>query len=1018
MDLVQAYANQSLERTGQLTGDGRGPDAQADSAELTCVIASADTFWRHSWSEDVWVLALRVSRGKATYVVKDIADLVDAWRSGSHFSYGKNLAFVHDRRAFSDRSNALLEMIAPLVDAQVALYSAQESRNLSSSSYTYEDVPRVPAKTLPLSSAQLIEILDLMRGHHVMVETRADEYSQKKKRRTVAVHEGTPDFHVSLTPARDGSYDLSVSPNDVECIRSGDVLYLLGRDAMYRCDPEFTRDLGAFCQTMLPMPAKPLHIRSADLPAFCGSVLPALEKRTKLEAPEQVAEFMPAAPEFTFKVGLDHGFIWCDATVAYGASELPLFYRVYEGQPVRNVELELAAQALVRRHFENGVPDTPNYGSPYPKVQGRSRVLPHVGPEPAHPWFEEEDDDAYFYLFSEGLRAFSAMGEVLLSERLRGRTVRDAPQVKVDARIRSGLLDIQVTSDDMDAQELAAYLASYRRKQRYVRLDSGDLVLLDGSVASIAGLADGLGLEADELVEGATGLPANRTLFVDAMLKRAPGVRYERNRAFRSIVRDFETIADADFTPPEQLRDVLRPYQEEGFKWLCTLGSIGFGGILADDMGLGKTIQTIAYLDHRRTEGEQRPAIVVCPASLVYNWRSEFERFAADMAVVCVTGDKRRRRAAIADADKANVLVTSYDLMRRDVADYEGVEFSCAVLDEAQFVKNHRTQAAKAVRTLNAPVRFALTGTPIENRLLELWSIFDFLMPGVLGTDAEFTSRFAGPITDGDEVVAERLRRLVGPFILRRLKRDVARDLPEKNESVVVAQMQGEQDKLYRASASRLALMLSDQTPAEFSGQRLKVLAELTKLRQLCCDPHLLYENYKGDSAKLDTCMELIHQAVEGGHQVLLFSQFTSMLEIIATRLDQEKVAWLRLTGSTSKEARVKLVERFQAGEAPVFLISLKAGGTGLNLTAADIVIHYDPWWNLAAQNQATDRTHRIGQDKEVSVFKLIAKDTIEEKIVALQEAKRDLAETVLAGDATGGVSITQEDLLALLDQS
>ena len=1017
-DLVKAYTNQRLDRMGAIIGDDTGSAHLEEKVDLTCVFGSSDTYWRRSWSSDIWVLGLKISRGKTTYVVKDIGDLVFAWRTGQLYSYGKNLSFTHDRDVFSDRANTLLEMIAPLVDAQDAFYAAQESRNRSSSSYYYEDVPRVPAKTLPLSSAQLIGVFDLMQGTQMVVETRADYYSQRKNRRMVSVREGTPELTVTLSPGRQGSYDLSVAPGDLECIMADGVLYLLGKNTVCRCDDEFTKDLGAFCLTMLPMPAKPLHIREADLTAFCGSVLPALKKHTLLEAPEQMGTYMPATPEFTFKVGLEHGYVFCDATVAYGAEELDLFSRVYEDQPVRDVEKELASQALVARYFENGVPETPNYGSPKPKPARPPRVASNTGAVPHHPWFFEEDDDAYFSLFSEGLRLFSSMGDVLLSERLRGRTVREAPQVRVDARIRSGLLDIHVTADDMDTQELAAYLASYRRKQRYVRLDSGDLVLLDGSVASIAGLADGLGIDADELVSGATGLPANRTLFVDAMLKRAPGVRYERNRAFRRIVRDFETIADADFVPPVQLREVLRPYQEEGFKWLCTLGSVGFGGILADEMGLGKTIQAIAFLDYRRLEGEERPAIVVCPASLVYNWRSEIERFAPDMSVVCVTGDKRRRRAMIAEASSADVLVTSYDLMRRDVSDYEGVEFSCAILDEAQFVKNHRTQAAKAVRTLNATVRFALTGTPIENRLLELWSIFDFLMPGVLGTDGEFTQRFATPITDGDEVVAERLRRLVGPFILRRLKRDVAQDLPEKNESVVVAQMQGEQDKLYRASASRLALMLSDQTPAEFAGQRLKVLAELTKLRQICCDPHLLYENYKGDSAKLETCMELVHQAVDGGHQVLLFSQFTSMLEIISDRLDREKVKWFKLTGSTSKEARAQLVERFQAGEAPVFLISLKAGGTGLNLTAADIVIHYDPWWNLAAQNQATDRTHRIGQDKEVSVFKLIAQDTIEEKIVALQEAKQDLAETVLAGDATGGSRITQEDLLALLDQS
>ncbi|MDO4533001.1 MAG: DEAD/DEAH box helicase, partial [Coriobacteriia bacterium] len=268
----------------------------------------------------------------------------------------------------------------------------------------------------------------------------------------------------------------------------------------------------------------------------------------------------------------------------------------------------------------------------------------------------------------------------------------------------------------------------------------------------------------------------------------------------------------------------------------------------------------------------------------------------------------------------------------------------------------------------------------------------------------------------GETAVAQRLSGLVSPFILRRLKGDVLRDLPEKNESIVVANMEGEQAKLYRANEEKLALMLMDQDAAEFAGMKLKVLAELTKLRQLCCDPSLVYENYAGGSAKLETCLELVRSAVEGGHQVLMFSQFTSMFDIIGKRLADERIHHMRLTGATPKEERIRLVQRFQAGEAPVFLISLKAGGVGLNLTAADIVIHYDPWWNLAAQNQATDRAHRIGQEQQVSVFKLIAKGTIEERIVAMQEAKRDLAEQVIGGEGVARTSITRDDILALLN--
>ena len=369
-----------------------------------------------------------------------------------------------------------------------------------------------------------------------------------------------------------------------------------------------------------------------------------------------------------------------------------------------------------------------------------------------------------------------------------------------------------------------------------------------------------------------------------------------------------------------------------------------------------------------------------------------------------------------AAAGSYDVLVTSYDYVRRDIDLLASLSFGTVVLDEAHYIKNAKTQAARSVKRLSAKRRFALTGTPVENRLSDLWSIFDFLMPGVLGTEGEFARRFSTPIGNGDEAAAKRLQGLVGPFILRRLKGDVLGDLPEKNENVVYAEMTGEQDKLYRASASKLARRIAKQLPEDFAGSKLQVLAELSKLRELCCDPSLLYDNYTGGSAKLDTCMELVSTALEADHSVLLFSQFTSMLDLIAARLDKDGVDHQMLTGSTSKEERMRLVRRFQEGAVPVFLISLKAGGVGLNLTAADIVIHYDPWWNVAAESQATDRAHRIGQTRTVTVFKLIVKDTIEQGILALQQRKRELADSVVGSEALGSASITRDNVLALLD--
>ena len=346
---------------------------------------------------------------------------------------------------------------------------------------------------------------------------------------------------------------------------------------------------------------------------------------------------------------------------------------------------------------------------------------------------------------------------------------------------------------------------------------------------------------------------------------------------------------------------------------------------------------------------------------------------------------------------------------------YADEGFFCVVLDEAQYIKNQQTLAARAVKVLTAQHRFALTGTPIENRLSELWSIFDFLMPGLFGGYERFRSRYEQPIVGGDEEATARLRAAVGPFILRRLKKDVLTDLPDKLETAVVAQMGHEQSKLYRAREQALRVTLSRQE-GDGAPTKLQVLTELTRLRQLCCDPRLVYEDYKGGSCKIDTIWELISASVDSGAKVLVFSQFTSFLALIAERLRREHVAFFELTGSTPKEQRVRLVDTFNADDTPVFLISLKAGGTGLNLTGAQVVIHADPWWNLAAEDQATDRAHRIGQTSDVTVYKVICKGTIEERILALQEAKADLADSVVGTGGGGGLgSLDRKDLLELL---
>ena len=463
----------------------------------------------------------------------------------------------------------------------------------------------------------------------------------------------------------------------------------------------------------------------------------------------------------------------------------------------------------------------------------------------------------------------------------------------------------------------------------------------------------------------------------------------------------------------------------------------GFGGILADEMGLGKSVQLLALVEARKGNG---PTLIVCPASLVYNWAAECEKFTADLTVEVVAGTKTERRnvlrrlramvesesssSSVSEAsseseDGPDILITSYDLLRRDIAEYAGCRFACMVLDEAQYIKNHATKVAKVVKQVNAAHRFALTGTPIENRLSELWSIFDFLMPGLLGTYTRFRERYEQPIlAPGPEqsVMADKLRALVGLFIKRRLKKDVLTDLPDKFENVVTVKLAGEQRKLYAAHEQRLRAALTKTRDADFNTSRIRILAEFTLLRELCCDPRLVYADAKNGSAKLEAIDDLVANCMDEGKKVLIFSQFTSFLDLIGVRLAEHGVAFHAITGETPKRKRVELVDEFNGDDVPVFLISLKAGNTGLNLVGASVVIHADPWWNEAAQNQATDRAHRIGQTQDVNVYRIVAKDTIEERMLKLQRDKSRLARQFTDGGASSGVgSLTKDDLLDLL---
>ncbi|MBQ1786684.1 MAG: DEAD/DEAH box helicase [Turicibacter sp.] len=411
-------------------------------------------------------------------------------------------------------------------------------------------------------------------------------------------------------------------------------------------------------------------------------------------------------------------------------------------------------------------------------------------------------------------------------------------------------------------------------------------------------------------------------------------------------------------------------------------------------------------------------SLIVAPSSLVYNWESEIHKFAPHLKTSIIHGDPTTRKQLIARSCDYNIIITSYDLIRRDIEHYQEQQFRYCVLDEAHYIKNHTTLSAKAVKKIKSEIRFALTGTPIENSLSDLWSIFDFILPGYFGTYSQFKKKYEVPVMKQQNLnLLSRIHQQVAPFILRRLKKDVLKELPEKIETNMYCEMDKTQRDLYHAMVYEMKEEMYEEIQEQgIERSRIKILALLMRLRQICCDPSLYLENYKGESAKLKLCLELVDECIASGHKVLIFSQFTSMLDILSRELKDKQIEHLMLTGSTKSSERLKLTEQFNSDETPVFLISLKAGGTGLNLTGADVVIHYDPWWNMSAQNQATDRAHRLGQEKTVQVFKLFVKDTIEEKIEYLQQRKRDLTEAIVQEGETFITQLSNEELTALFD--
>lgn len=621
--------------------------------------------------------------------------------------------------------------------------------------------------------------------------------------------------------------------------------------------------------------------------------------------------------------------------------------------------------------------------------------------------------DAAVSFWTEGLATLPESWERFVPSDLTDVTVRNTP-VSPRLRVSSGVdwlsLDMSFSADGVavSADELRACLEHGRR---LVKLD-------DGTYAPVKGEEVGQVLERMAEILASSGsqekLPLSQAGRVQDLLRIVSDQKVASTA--QSLFGKLEDIGQVESIPkPRSLKATLRPYQKDGFSWLVFLHNLNTGGILADDMGLGKTVQAIALLLWLKAQNKDAISLVVAPTSVVPNWEREINKFAPTLKVAVWQGPDRQKLAD--DVAKADVVITSYALLRRDEEFLQSLKLEYAILDEAQHIKNPLSATARAAKRLQSKRRLAMTGTPIENRLSEIWSIFDFVSPGLLGDLKTFEEKFSRPIERGDAESAARLRATIHPFVMRRTKQEVAKDLPEKIEQEIIVPLADEQSKLYKQILAEVRKsVLSEIDKQGVSKAQIQILAALTRLRQVACDPRLLKlaGNWEEEeSGKLSALREIVSNALDGGHRVLVFSQFVEMLKLIREVLDEKNIEYEYLDGSTKN--RQERVDRFNRDDScPVFLVSLKAGGTGLNLTGADTVVHFDPWWNPAVEDQATDRAHRIGQTKIVNVYRLIARDTVEEKILQLSAKKRELVSNVLVAEGGPMKGLTREDVAEL----
>ena len=927
---------------------------------------------------------------KRMYKLKGLSEFYTRMINNEFYRYGDKLEFIHKKEMFEENSQGLLEFLMKYSEI-IAFTNSNANSNYKYYGNALNDT------NIIIGNSGIDELFDILKDKKVLIER--DYYKQDIK-----FLDNNPKLEFRLEKIDEEEYRILADFDiyKIVILKGKTHKYILTEDALYRCSKEFENTNLKLLKLFRENYYTQIQLGKNQLGELFSVVLPRVKDAIKIDEDiqEEIKEYQPE--KLGVKVFLDfdeNEYAIADVKLCYGENEFnPLNQEEEKNfKYPRNVIEETKAMNVFRKT-----------GFMY-DVKKLRFILP--------------DQDKIYDFLTNDINYYMKSFEVLATDRFKSKEIVTPKISSLGVKIENNLLSVDLSEINIDLDELEEIIKKYKLKKKYHKLKNGDFLDLqeNNEIEFIDKLISGTSISYKELEDGNIKLPVSRTLYLNQLLKEIKGTEIVKNREYKNVVNGLDKdLLDEDEQIPEELEKTLRPYQKTGFKWLKTLDKYRFGGILADDMGLGKTIQIISILlDYKKNTDESKASIVVSPSSLSLNWKNEIEKFAPELNIKVIRGTAEERKELIQNIEKYDLIITSYDLLKRDVELYEkkNYNFKFIIADEAQYLKNNNTKNAKAIKTLIADTRFALTGTPIENSLAELWSIFDFVMPGYLFSYKEFKSTYEMAIVrDEDKEAMNKLKMLIEPFVLRRTKKEVLTELPEKTITVLNNEMEEEQRNIYLSYLVQAKQELQNEIDTNgYERSQIKILAALTRLRQICCHPGLFIEDYKENSSKLEQCMEIIEDGVNAGHKILLFSSYTSMFEIIEKQLKEKSIKYFKLTGATKVDERIELVDEFNRDpEIGVFLISLKAGGTGLNLIGADMVIHYDPWWNISAENQATDRAYRIGQKNNVQVYKLITKDSIEEKIYELQQKKAELTDNMLSTQTTFINKLSREDIMNL----